>query len=130
MNNSTQQKTESPSEREIRAEKEKDKNPGALYVLNNEHKAFLNLTRLPARLNTAQTAACLGFKPHDIPILIARGFLKPLGHPMPNCEKYFARVRIQEKENDEKWLALANDALSQHWRMKNGRKSRIVVNQP
>ena len=130
MNTFDQRNTGGALETEIRAKKDKDNNPGAPYVMNNDVKALLNLRRLPARLNTAQTAACLGFKPHDIPVLIARGFLKPLGHPTPNSEKYFARARILEKENDEKWLALASDALSQHWRMKNARnyKPRILAN--
>ena len=108
-------------EREIRAKEEKK--DSALYVLNNDLKAILNLARLPARLNTAQTAACLGFKPHDIPVLAARGFLKPLGRPMPNSDKYYARSRVLERADDEEWLSRATAALSQHWQDKNARKA-------
>jgi hypothetical protein len=97
-------------------------NHGALYVLNNDLKAILNLTRLPARLNTEHTAACLGFKPHDIPVLVARGLLKPLGRPMPNSDKYYARSRILAVADDEEWLSRATTALSQHWQDKNARK--------
>ena len=108
-------------EREIRAKEEKK--ASALYVLNNDLKTILNLARLPARLNTPQTAACLGFKPHDIPVLAARGFLKPLGRPMPNSDKYYARSRVLERADDEEWLSRATAALSQHWQDKNARKA-------
>ena len=116
-------------QKEIRAKPGKskdaaDKRASAIYVLNNELKAILNLTRPPARLNTAQTAAYLGFKPHDIPVLAARGFLKPLGKPMPNSDKYYARARVLERLDDEEWLSLATEALSQHWENKNARKAR------
>ena len=115
-------------EKEIRAKPNKsrddaDKRASAVYVLNNELKAILNLNRPPARLNTAQTAAYLGFKPHDIPVLAARGFLKPLGRPMPNSDKYYARSRVLERADDEEWLSRATAALSQHWQDKNARKA-------
>jgi hypothetical protein len=109
-------------EKEIRAKE--GKKDSALYVLNNDLKAILNLARLPARLNTPQTAACLGFKPHDIPVLAARGFLKPLGRPMPNSDKYYARSRVLERADDEEWLSRATAALSQHWQDKNARKTK------
>jgi hypothetical protein len=117
------------SEKEIRAVEEKK--AGTLYVLNNDLKAILNLARLPARLNTGQTAACLGFKPHDIPVLAARGFLKPLGRPVQNSDKYYARSRILDVADDEEWLSRATAALSQHWHDKNSRKFKptIAVNQ-
>ena len=120
MNDFTQNNLAGRGEKEIRAKR--DKNNGALYVLNQELKDFLNLASPPARLNTAQTAARLGFKPHDIPVLAARGFLKPLGKPMSNSDKYYARARIQELENDEEWLSRATAVLSQHWQAKNARK--------
>ncbi len=116
-------------EKEIRAKPEKkkddaDKRAGAVYVLNNELKAILNLNRPPARLNTAQTAAYLGFKPHDIPVLAARGFLKPLGKPMSNSDKYYARSKVLERADDEEWLSLPTAALSLHWHKKNARKAK------
>ena len=121
MNNEAPNNLAGRMEKEIRAKEEKK--ASALYVLNNDLKAILNLARLPARLNTAQTAACLGFKPHDIPVLTARGFLKPLGRPMPNSDKYYARSRILERADDEEWLSRATAALGQHWQDKNARKT-------
>jgi hypothetical protein len=126
MNNVAPNNFAGRMEKEIRAKPEKkddaDKRASAVYVLNNDLKAILNLARLPARLNTALTAACLGFKPHDIPVLTARGFLKPLGDPIPNSDKYYARSRVLERAEDEEWLSRATAALSQHWQDKNFRK--------
>ena len=119
MNNRGQQEAIVWSEKETRANT--DRQCDSLYVLNNELKSFLNLSRLPARLNVAQTAACLGFAPYHIPVLISRGFLKPLGHPKQNGEKFFARSKVLQVADDEKWLSLATDALSQCWRMKNSK---------
>ena len=104
-------------------------NNGALYVMNNDLKAILNLARLPARLNTEHTAACLGFKPHDIPVLAARGLLKPLGRPMANSDKYYARSRILAVADDEEWLSRATAALSQYWQDKNDRRSKKLAGQ-
>jgi hypothetical protein len=87
-----------------------------LKIMNNERKELLSLARLPARLNMVETSVYLGFKPHDIPILVARGLLKPLGRPMPNSEKYF-----------EDWLSRATAILSQHWQAKNARKKSSAV---
>jgi hypothetical protein len=93
-----------------------------LKIMNNERKELLSLARLPARLNMVETAVYLGFKQHDIPILVARGLLKPLGRPTPNSEKYFARSKLVEAENNEDWLSRATAVLSQHWQAKNARK--------
>jgi hypothetical protein len=122
MNNFNQRNTSGSPEKEIRAKEEKSS--GALYVLNNDLKAILNLTRLPGRLNTALTAACLGFKPEHIAVLAARGFLKPLGRPMPSSDKYYARATVLERADDEEWLSRATAALSQHWQDKNTRKTK------
>jgi hypothetical protein len=74
---------------------------------------------LPARLDAVQTAEKLGFSEHDIPILVNRGLLKPLGNPVPNARKYFARVEIEQIDGDVKWLDKASKAISQHWQKKN-----------
>ena len=129
MNNVEPNNLAGRMQKEIRAKPEKkkeeaEKRANAAYVLNNDLKAILNLNRPPARLNTAQTAAYLGFRPHDIPVLAARGFLKPLGNPMPNSDKYYARARVLERLDDEEWLSLATAALSQHWQNKNLRKAK------
>jgi hypothetical protein len=107
--------------------KQKKEKSEPLYSLSPDLKALLNLARLPGRLNAALTAGLLGFKPHDIPVLVARGFLQPLSNPNPNCEKYFARVEIEELANDVDWLSQAGSAISQHWRIKNGGEDKPTI---
>lgn len=125
MSNENQKPNNGKPEAIIRAkDKEREDQSGPLYILNDELKAFLNLLHLPGSLNAAQTAALLGFRPHDIPVLVAREFLKPLGDPGPNCEKFFARVEIEERAVDVDWLFQARAALNQHWRMKNAGKKK------
>jgi hypothetical protein len=124
MSNTNQHLNNGQTEEFIRAnKKEKEDKSGPLYSLNPDLKALLNLTRLPGSLNAALTAGLLGFKPHEIPVLVARGFLKPLGNPSSNGEKFFALVTIEKRAADEEWLSRARAAVNQHWRMKNARKS-------
>jgi hypothetical protein len=123
MNNVVQNSLADRIDKKLRAKEDANK-AGAFYVLNNDLKAILNLGRLPARLSTPLTAACLGFKVHDIPVLAARGFLKPLGQPVPNSDKYYARSRVLELADDEEWLSQATAELSQHWQDKNARKAK------
>ena len=83
---------------------------------------FLNLRNLPARVTATQAAGYLGVSPHEIPMLMARGLLKPLGHPPPNGQKFFLTATLKELSRDEKWFAKACDAIVEHWRYKNSRK--------
>ncbi|HUA68392.1 MAG TPA: hypothetical protein VMA13_07565 [Candidatus Saccharimonadales bacterium] len=130
MSSTNQRLKNSPVEEAILAndkdKKKKDKSE-PLYSLSPELKALLNLVRLPGRLNAALTAGLLGFKPHDIPVLVARGFLQPLSDPNPNCEKYFAGVEIEELAKDMDWLSRAGAAVNQHWRLKNAGKSKPTI---
>ena len=74
------------------------------------------------RLNSEDTATLLGFRSHDIPILIRAGLLKPLGRPADSAPKYFARVQVVALAADAKWLAKASEALTENWRNKNARR--------
>ena len=89
--------------------------------MNPERKEFLSLPTLPGRLNPSEAAWRLGFEPHDIPILIRVGLLKPLGRPPASSVKYFASIEIEELKRDAKWLAKASDAVRHHWKLKNER---------
>lgn len=91
--------------------------------MNPERKDLLNLATLPARLSSEEAANFLGFKSHDIPLLTRAGLLKPLGRPMPNSDKYFATVTLNELRQDVQWLSKATVAVSQHWKEKNARKA-------
>jgi hypothetical protein len=84
---------------------------------------FLSWKIVPARLTTTQSAWFLGFKPEEIPMLVAAGLLKPLGHPPRNSTKYFATKTLEQLRRDEKWLARASDAICAYWRQSNARKA-------
>lgn len=79
----------------------------------------LMLYRLPTRLDAAQTAALLGFQPHDVPVLIGLGLLKPLGRPAPNSVRYFAAVEIDRLREDREWLDKATRSIGRKWQEKN-----------
>jgi hypothetical protein len=84
---------------------------------------FLNLRHLPAMMNPEETALYLGCLPHDIPILVAHGLLKPLGNPVQSSVKFFAKVVLDELRNDVEWLHRAKGTIQGHWSMKNARRS-------
>ena len=90
-------------------------------ILSAEQTEFLSWKIIPARLDATQTAWLLGFEPHEIPMLVAAGLLKPLGHPARNSRKYFAAQILDQLRRDEKWLARASDAISSYWRQRNAR---------
>jgi hypothetical protein len=90
--------------------------------MNPDTERFLNLRNLPDRLTATETAAKLGLSPHEIPILVAKGLLKPLGHPAPNAPKFFLTATLKDLERDEKWHGKVADAIQEYWRSKNGRK--------
>ena len=94
--------------------------------MQQEIERFLNLKHLPARVTAEQAAGYLGFSPHEIPILMAKGLLKPLGHPAPNGQKFFLTATLEEMRRDEKWFARASDTIGEYWRYKNSRKSEDV----
>jgi hypothetical protein len=97
--------------------------------LSSERERFLNLRNLPAQLSASETSHLLGFAPHDIPVLVSKGLLKPLGHPADSAPKYYAlgtvqELTVQELKADVKWLHRARQMIYDHWRMKNaGRAS-------
>jgi hypothetical protein len=95
--------------------------------MDPQREKFLNLNTTPARLNVEETAWYLGFAPHDIPVLVAHGLLKPLGHPAGQSVKFFALVTLTELRTDTKWLARATDTMIQHWRSKNSPKVENVI---
>ena len=89
----------------------------------SEQTEFLGWKIVPARLAATQTAWFLGFKPEEIPLLVAAGLLKPLGHPPRNSTKFFATETLEQLRRDEKWLARASDAICAYWRESNARKA-------
>ena len=80
---------------------------------------LMNCVRLPARLDAAQTAILLGFRDHDIPILIRAKLLRPLGNPAPHCVKYFSAVALEALAKDDPWLNRTTKLVSDNWRERN-----------
>ena len=57
-----------------------------------ELERYLNLRHFPARMTVEEVAKFFRMSPHDIPVLVANGLLKPLGEPLQSSVKYFATV--------------------------------------
>jgi hypothetical protein len=93
--------------------------------MQQDKEHFLNLETPPARLTAEEAAWYLGFSAHEIPILTAKGLLKPLGHPPANGPKYFSATALEELRRDEKWLGKASDAIVEYWRTKNDKKKSL-----
>jgi hypothetical protein len=90
--------------------------------MSPEQRLLLTLVVLPGRLSVEQTAWYLGFQPHEIPVLVAAKFLKPLGHPAVSGVKYFATAQLSRLREDQRWLERASDAIVNFWKVKNGRR--------
>jgi hypothetical protein len=84
--------------------------------------ALLNVRRLPARLTSEEAAPLLGLSAHDIPILVSKKLITPLGSPVGNAVKHFAAVQIEELAKDTDWLHDATRTLYAHWTKKNGKR--------
>jgi len=91
--------------------------------LTAQQTEFLSWKVVPARLDATHAAWFLGFEPQEIPMLVAAGLLKPLGHPARNSTKYFATETLEQFRRDEKWLARASDAIANYWRERNARRT-------
>ena len=99
--------------------------------MNPERKEFLTVMRMPpARALAEEAAWYLGFMPHDIPVLVSAGLLKPLGHPPASGTKFFATATLLKLRDDVSWLARASDAIVRHWQVKNSRKSKARNESP
>jgi hypothetical protein len=102
------------------------KGTARIELVPDHVRDVLNLRRLPARLTVQQTAALLNCGDHDIPVLVARGLLRPLGHPPPNVVKYFAPTEVLELAGDSDRVGQICDTLHDQWREKNARKSPAI----
>jgi hypothetical protein len=90
-------------------------------LIPNSVANFLNLRRLPARLDVEQTAALLGHHPNHIALLVEGRFLKPLGNPVKNGVKMFAACEVLARSSDAEWLEKAARYLTRKWAEKNAR---------
>jgi hypothetical protein len=83
-----------------------------------EQHRFLSLRNFPARLSAQEAAWVLGFRLHEIPVLVRGKLLRPLGRPAPNGCKYFATTTLQKLAQDEKFLSRATEHMAVHWQTK------------
>jgi hypothetical protein len=96
------------------------------HTLSPQDKlGLLNCRRLPARLNSSETALLLGLHDHDIAVLVAAKLMHPLGKPAQNAPKYFAAIDVTARAEDREWLSNATKALARHWQAKNSRPSAV-----
>lgn len=100
----------------------------ALQMREDQRQFLSVLGRVPARLTAEQTAWVLNCQPHDVPVLVAAGLLKPLGNPPQNGTKFFAASEVIERSDDLKWLGRVTAAIHGHWRMQNARKNHATRN--
>jgi len=92
--------------------------------MRDDQHRFLSLAgQLPARLTVEQVAWVLNCQSHDVPVLVAKRLLKPLGNPPANGTKYFPTLMLLELTKDATWLAKMTNAIHDYWRAKNSRKS-------
>jgi hypothetical protein len=78
--------------------------------MNTERKEFMSVIRLPpARVVAEEAAWILGFAPHDIPVLVNAGLLKPSRHLPVSGTKYFATATLLKLRDDLHWLSRASD---------------------
>lgn len=98
--------------------------------MRDTKETFLSLHFPPARMNATETAWYLGFEPHEIPMLVGQGLLKPLGHPAANSTKFFSAEALAALRHDEKWLSKASDSIAAFWRRKNAQKKAGRRGQP
>jgi hypothetical protein len=104
--------------------KKADRNyrPWLETLMRLQRLQFLNLRHLPARLTAEEAGWFLGFRAHQIPILVGVGMLKPLGQPASNAVKYFATATLCELKQDVNWQSRASKEIMQYWQKKNQKK--------
>jgi hypothetical protein len=91
-------------------------------MYDNNPVTFLNLRRLPARVDYQGAAYLLNFEVVAIRALVELGYLKPLGNPKGMEHKYFSSRTLLKLAEDEKWLNDASRVVSKYWAEKNARR--------
>lgn len=83
-------------------------------IFSEDELAYMAAARVPiARFNKRQAALALGFRPHNLKILIRRRLLVPLGSLSPYCEQFFCAKEILDKGQDKVFLAKATRILQE-----------------
>ena len=91
-------------------------------MYDNNPITFLNLQRLPARVDYQGAAILLHFEPVAIRALVELGYLKPVVNLTGSEHKYFCTKTILGLADNEKWVIEASRAVSKYWATKNARR--------
>jgi hypothetical protein len=76
----------------------------------------------PGRLLAEQAAKVLGFKKHEILMLVRANLLKPIGNPPRLGVKYFFVSEIETLARDREWMARATRAIYRYWFVQNQKR--------
>src|ERR1700734_3248070 len=96
-------------------------------MYDNNPITFMNLNRLPARVDYRGAGMLLHFEVVAIKALVELGLLKPAGNLKGSEHKYFCTKTILKLADNEKWVNDATRAVSKYWAAKNeNRKSRRI----
>jgi len=88
--------------------------------MSDDQYRFLSLLKQPpVRLTVEQVACLLNCHPSNIPYLVAKGHLHPLGSPPENGVKFFALAEVIECTRSPNWLAKITNAVHKQWEGKN-----------
>ena len=91
---------------------------------------FLNLNRLPARVDYQGAGILLHFEFAAIKALVEMGYLKPAGNLKGLERKYLCTKTILKLADDEKWVNEATRAVSRYWAGKNARRKPGTSQEP
>ena len=89
--------------------------------MNPEHREFLNLRRLPGSISAEQAAILLGVAEPNIPVLVSKGFLRPLASPLSaNAPRRFSSTVVEKLAGDAAEMNRMQQILTKHHRSRNG----------
>ena len=91
-------------------------------MYDNNPITFLNLHRLPARVDYQGAGVLLHFEPVAIRALVELGLLKPVVNRKGSEHKYFCTKTILALAENEKWVRDASRAVCDYWATKNARR--------
>ena len=91
-------------------------------MYDNNPITFLNLHRLPARVDYQGAGVLLHFEPVAIRALVELGLLKPVVNRKGSEHKYFCTKTILALADNERWVRDASRAVCDYWATKNARR--------
>ena len=86
---------------------------------DDEYRFLMIVKQPPFRLTSEQVAWLLNCRPQNIPYLVAKGHLHPLGDPPESGVKYFLLTSVIELGRSPKAMAKITNAIHKQWSDKN-----------